>query len=140
MRKRQEKSDKPGGESINPPRAIRVGKRTFIYRHLELVSKGTRVLQLGVFVPGTSFIFISQLVGCREKPPNLRLMASTEWSKYLAVLADVYQIQKSSERQDLCAGTKEFASPLSVFTGEEQGCGCSWRRLCWYQFTRLAAG
>lgn len=30
-------SDKPGGESTNPPRAIRVEKRTFIYGGLELL-------------------------------------------------------------------------------------------------------
>lgn len=43
-------SDKLGGESTNPPQAIRVGKRTFIYGSLELLSKGTRVLQLQVFL------------------------------------------------------------------------------------------
>lgn len=53
------RSHSPGGESTNTPRAIRVGKRTFIYGGLELVSKGTRALQLCTFVPGNSFIFIA---------------------------------------------------------------------------------
>lgn len=123
------KSEKPGAESTNPPRAIRVGKRTFIYGGLDLVSKGITVLQLHIFVPATSFLFTSQLPGCSKKPANLRLVASTEQSNHLAVCQDVYQTQSCIGRQDSSAGTKEFAAPCSIFTAEEQGCRCSWGRL-----------